>query len=296
MADYLEAYADRFDLDVRSSTTATYASRRDGRFVLMTDAGELAADSIIVATGGRPRTPDFAIDLDPRVRQLHSVEYRRPGQLADGAILIVGAGNSGAEIALDIAASGRRDVVLSGRDVGEVPALFPDRAPLPLWRPAWWVIDHLLTNNTLAGRGFRTRVRGALPRVRASRKALTAAGITWVPRVAGVEGGQPVLDDGTVLAVANVVWCTGFDRDHSWIDVPAFTENGRPRHTNGIATDVAGLYFLGLPYQRGVTSGLVAGADKDARLVVDDIVSRKRARGTFGRRPSCHGASGRTPS
>lgn len=290
MADYLETYAAHFELPVRCGVTVERLWSEDGRYLLSTsEAGAgIEADHVIVATSGRPRVPGFAADLDPEIRQMHSTRYRRPSKLAAGPTLLVGAGNTGAEIALDLArhAPAVRPILLSGRDVGQFPGTFPAQAPLRVWRLPWWLVDRVLTVDNRVGRAVMARMqRGGTVRVRASRRALDAAGVERVPRTAGVRGGKPVLDDGRVLDVANVVWCTGFIRDHGWVDLPAFDDAGRPRHHRGVVASAPGLYFVGIPYQYSVTSGIVGGAGRDAAHVVEHLIAHSD-QGGRGRPPA----------
>ncbi len=259
MADYLEAYATRFALPIRRGTRVRSLGRADGKFVI--DTG-LTADHVIVATSshGTPYLPPFAADLDPAITSLHSTEYRTPSQVrAD--VLVVGAGNSGAEIALDLACAGRT-TWLSGRDTGKIPY------PTVYWRPLWWIFTRP------AFRGIAV-VEGGQPLVRIRPQDLVTAGVERVPRVAGVENGRPRLDDGRVLDVGTVVWCTGFRETYPWINLPITDETGRVRHERGVATAQPGLYFVGLRGQRSVRSSLVDGVGEDARYVVDRIAARR---------------------
>jgi putative flavoprotein involved in K+ transport len=255
MADYLEAYATRFGLRVRQGVKVQSLGREGDRFV--TDAG-ITADHVIVATSshGTPYVPSFASELDPMITRLHSTEYRNASQLR-GDVLVVGAGNSGAEIALDAARAQHR-TWLSGRDVGKIPY------PIVYWRPFWWVFTRPRF------RGIAV-VEGGQPLVRVRPQDLAAAGIERVPRVAGVEEGKPRLEDGRVLDVGTVIWCTGFRETYPWIKLPITDEAGRVMHQEGVATSQPGLYFVGLRAQRSLRSSLIDGVGDDARYVVDRI-------------------------
>ncbi|MFI0408232.1 flavin-containing monooxygenase [Actinomadura sp. 3N508] len=263
MADYLVRYAERFELPVRLGTTADQVKRNDGGYLVATNRGEFEARDIVVATGGTPRTPEFASDLDPGIRQLHSSRYRDPSQLADGPVLLVGAGNSGSEIALDMTG---RTTYLSGRDVG--------RSPLINGPFFWWLVHRRFTVDTVAGRRIRKKLlSGATPLVRVRPKQLEAAGVRRVGRTTGVTDGRPVVD-GEPLDVANVLWCTGFHLDFSWIDVPVFDSAGWPVHYRGTVADAPGLYFMGLPFQYTITSGVVGGVGRDAEHIVEHLMAR----------------------
>lgn len=274
MADYLAAYVDRFELPIRTGVRADRLSRESGRLVVASGDRRFEADNVVVATGAyqSPRIPSFARALDPGIVQLHSSEYRRPSQLQEGDTLVVGAGNSGAEIALE--ASREHRVLLSGRDTGQEPVRAGGRADR-LFTPAFWfLLTRVLTVKTPLGRKAREQLRSrGLPLARVRRKDLAAAGVERVPRTVGVQGGMPVLDDGRVLEVANVVWCTGFEPDFAWIDLPVFDEEGAPLHDRGVSSE-PGLYFLGLFFLYAAASQLVGGAARDAEHVVRHLASR----------------------
>jgi len=202
---------------------------------------------------------------------MHSSEYRDPSQLRPGGVLLVGAGNSGADIALEVSKTHR--TWLSGPDKGQIP--FPIEHPLRrLVVPVlWFVASHVLTVRTPLGRKARPRVleHGA-PRIRVKSKDLDAAGVEQVPRTVRVENGRPVLEDGRLLDVANVIWCTGFRHDFGWLDVPGLDGEGAPVHERGIASE-PGLYFLGLDFLYSFTSENVGGVHRDAKHIAKHIGS-----------------------
>jgi putative flavoprotein involved in K+ transport len=275
MADYLETYAARFDLPVRTGVRVDRLSRNGTGFVATSGARRFEADNVVVAMSSwqRPRVPRFAAELDPEIVQLHSAHYRNPDQLREGDLLLVGAGNSGAEIALD-AAGGRR-VWLAGRDVGHVPFRIESlagRLLVPIVLRG--VFHRLLTVRTPMGRKKRAEALShGLPLVRTKPADLTATGIQRVPRVAGVRDGRPELEDGRVLDVANVVWCTGYDPDFEWIDLPGVAKDD-PTTDRGVVTDHPGLYFVGLLFLYSVSSAMVHGLERDAEYVAEHIAAR----------------------
>ncbi len=276
MADYLEAYAARFELPVRTGVRVDRLSRNGAGFVAASGARRFEADNVVVAMSSwqRPRVPRLAAELDPEIVQLHSAHYRNPDQLRDGDLLLVGAGNSGAEIALD-AAGGRR-VWLSGRDVGHVPFRIESlagRLLVPIVLRG--VFHHLLTVRTPMGRKKRAEaLNHGLPLVRTKPGDLAATGIERVPRVASVRDGRPELEDGRVLDVANVVWCTGYEPDLGWIDLPGVAKND-PSTERGVVADQPGLYFVGLLFLYSVSSAMVHGLARDAEHVAKHIAARK---------------------
>lgn len=285
MADYLESYATRFELPLRLGVRVERLTRTGGLFQLEAGNARLSANNVVVATGPcqRPAIPHFASELDPSLPQLHSSRYRNRRQLPEGTVLVVGAGNSGAEIAMDLARAGR-PVILSGRDTGRIPGgswacrsggTRRGRSVLSrlAWPPLWWLVTRGLTADTHLGRKIMSLRRGrtSSPLVRITQEDLEAAGVERVPRTDGSQGGHPRLEDGRVLDVTAVVWSTGFAADFDWISVPIFDPDGYPVHRRGEATGAPGLYFLGLPFQHTLFSEMVAGevfdADHIAKLV-----------------------------
>ena len=287
MAAYFEAYAAEFALPVRTDTRVEQLTYEDGAYRVATGSGLIRADHVVVATGAyhKPFVPGFAADIEADVVQLHSYEYRGPAQLAPGDVLVVGAANSGAEIAVELA--GDHHVWLSGRDVGQEPTkagTWPDRALMPVY----WLIGHHLSKVTNPlGRRIRDTFldppRG-VPRGRIGKKDIEAAGIDWVGRVSGVEDGLPMLEDGRRLDVGNVIWCTGFEADYSWIDLPVFGDYGLPRHERGVVDSQVGLYFVGLMFQTSISSALVGGVGRDAEYITSQIVQRVESSSSRGSR------------
>ena len=280
VADYLEAYATRFELPVRTGVRVDRLSRNGSRFVVEAGDRILEAANVVVAMASHqvPRVPPFAHELDPGIHQLHSGEYRNPSQLQEGPALVVGVGNSGAEIAIEVV--DEHPTWLAGKETGHVPFRI-ERVParfvfLPLM---FRFIGHrVLTVRTPIGRRMRPKLlsHGA-PLVRVKPKDISAAGIERVPRVVGVRDGLPLLEDDRVLEPANVVWCTGFRPDFSWIDLPVFGEDDdpiEPIHHRGIVTEAPGLYFVGLFFLYAMSSGFLPGVGRDAEHVVKEIASR----------------------
>ena len=280
MGDYLEAYATHFALPVRTGVAVDGVRRAEDGHGYVVTAGErrYVADQVVIAAGffRVPHVPPFAAGLDPTIRQLHSSEYRRPSQLAEGPVLVVGLSHSGADLAMEAAAHGHA-VTLSGKGHGQLPVSIDSRRGQLGW-PVWkFIASNVLTIRTPIGRKIAPHLRtGGAPLLRYRRPELLGAGITLTDaRTTGVSDGKPMLADGSVLDVANVIWCTGFGPDFSWIDMPIFDDDGWPRQERGVVTGQPGLYFLGLIFQYGFTSMLVVGADRDARYIVDSLATRR---------------------
>ncbi|MBO4206106.1 flavin-containing monooxygenase [Micromonospora echinofusca] len=267
MADYLVDYVRRFDLPVRLGVEIDHLTREGDRYVATAGEIQFVARQVVVATGptGEPRVPAVANELDPGIVQVHSADYRNPTQLPDGPALVVGAGNSGAEIAIELAAT--RDVWLAGPDVGKFP--------FNLGGPVYKMMNRAMTRDTPWGRKIAAKATGGgTPLVRLTPEDVTNAGVRRVGRLHGVVDGQPKLDDGAVVRPASIVWCTGFTRDHGWIKLPIFDETGEPRHHRGVVAGEPGLYFLGLPFLHTMASSLIMGVTVDAEYTAKVIRSR----------------------
>jgi putative flavoprotein involved in K+ transport len=279
MGDYLAAYAERFQLPVRTGVKVEKLSREGSRYIVSAGEQRFEAEHVVIAmaTYQEPRVPAFARDLDPRIVQFHSVEYRNPSQLKEGGVLIVGVGNSGAEIALELARAGHQ-IWLSGRDTGHVPFRIDGPARYLVFPFLLRVVFHrLLTVRTPIGRKIRTKMltQGG-PLIRVKPKDLADVGVQRVPRVEGVENGRPVLTDGRGLDVANVIWCTGFRPDYSWVDLPLEYEGAYPKQYRGAVEGFPGLYCLGMLFLHAFTSMLVLGAGREAKWVVEHIAARAK--------------------
>jgi putative flavoprotein involved in K+ transport len=289
MADYLQAYAERWELPVRSGI-AVDGLERNGDGYRVAAGEQLDADNVVVATGvfqhEHPIVPEFAAELDPRITQLHSADYRAPDQLRPGFTLVVGAAHSGGDIAYELARAGF-PTVLSGRDTGQVPFDINRPAARFVFPVLRFVAANVLTVSTPLGRKARSGVRShGGPLIRFKRADLEEAGVERVhERTVGVEDGLPVLADGRVLDVANVVWCTGFRNDYGWIRFPLpLDADGYPEQKRGAVPSAPGLFFAGLPFLHSFASMLILGAGKDGKRVADQIAARSpggsaRARG-----------------
>jgi putative flavoprotein involved in K+ transport len=275
--DYLESYADRFGLPVRSGVKVERVSREGERFVVETAQGRLEADQVVVATGAfqTPKVPGFARELDPGIVQLHSVDYRNPSQLREGGVLVVGVGNSGADISIEVVKD--HPTWLAGKESGHIPVRIDSFKARYVIRVVRFLGFRVLTYGTPIGRKVLPKMeKMATPLIRVKPKDIVAAGIQRVARVAGVRDGLPMLDDGQVLDVANVIWSTGFRPDFSWIDLPVVDEHGKPMQRRGIVADQPGLYFVGLHFQYAATSDVITGVGRDAEYVVKHIAARRR--------------------
>jgi putative flavoprotein involved in K+ transport len=279
MADSLEAYAARMDLPIRRGVRVDGLTRLGDRFEVTAGDRRFEADNVVVAMANYqiPQTPPFADELDAGITQIHSHDYRDPSQLRDGGVLVVGLGNSGADIGLEIAQG--HPTWVAGEESAHVPFRIETFvARTILLRIVRFVGHHVLTVRTPIGRRIRPKfMTEAAPLVRVKPKDLVAAGIQRVPRVAGVKDGRPQLEDGRVLDVANVVWCTGYRSGFSWIHLPVLGERDEPRHERGVVASEPGLYFVGLRFLYAAMSDTITGVGRDAARVARHLAARASA-------------------
>jgi putative flavoprotein involved in K+ transport len=271
VADYLQAYANAFNLPVALNARVTDL-RRDGE-IFEVRAGDAVyrARQVVVATGPFqvPFTPPQAQKLDPSVTQLHSAAYRNPQAVPDGPVLVVGGGNSGFQIAEELAASRQVDLSIGAR----VPML-PQRL---LGRDLFWWLTRLglLRVAGTSRLGRRMQARGEFV-IGSNRRRLHRAGVRFRPRLVDAEGHLVRFADGGTLEVRTVIWSTGFRSDYSWIHVPGALTDGRVAHRRGV-TGVPGLYFLGLSWQHTRGSALLGFVNNDAAYLADRIAASQQA-------------------
>jgi putative flavoprotein involved in K+ transport len=272
VADYLEGYAHTFQLPVKLTTRVRSLHRVDGGYRVDTNAGAYEGGQVIVATGAyqQPVVPRLAENLSDDVVQLHSAAYRNPQQLASDQVLVVGAANSGAGIAADLAGSQR--VHLSR---GQRLPWLPRRL---LGKSLHWWGDHLgLLTAPLEGSWRGRTQRGDLLIGTSLRQLARRRGVRLVGRTIDAQGRTVRFADGRALEVEAVVWATGYRPDYAWIGVPVLDERGTPVHRRGV-TGAPGLYFLGMHNQYSRGSSLIGFVRHDAAFIVDQVCQRLAAR------------------
>jgi putative flavoprotein involved in K+ transport len=277
MADFLEAYAMHFELPVRTSAPVSRLWRERDSYMVATGDTLIEARNVVIAMASyqAPRVPDFARELSREIVQLHSREYRNLEQLREGGVLLVGAGNSGGEISVEVARG--HETFLSGRVTGQVPFRMDGAAARLGLAPFVFrfVFHRVLTVDTPMGRSARRKMLTmGTPLIRTKESDLARAGVTRVGRVTGVRDGLPLLHDGRTLAVTNIIWCTGFNPGLSFIDLPIFDASGEPRHARGIVTEQPGVFFVGQHFQYAMSSTMIHGVGRDAASIAKAIGAR----------------------
>ena len=265
---YLEEYADRFDLPIEEhSPVRSLTAADNGRFVLDVNGRTLTADHVVVATGPfqTPYVPEVAERLAPDVFQTHATGYRKPKDIPEGTVLVVGGGNTGFQIAKEL--SQTHKVLLA---VGSRQTPLPQRI---LGRDLfWWLTTSRLFNTTVESRlGRRLSTRETL--IGSSPRELERRyGVELKPRVVDANERTVRFEDGSELEVDAVLWATGYRADYSWIRLPVFDQDGRLRHRRGV-TEVPGLYFLGLTWQHTRGSALIGWVKHDAEFMAEQIAA-----------------------
>jgi len=272
VADYLETYANTFELPVRHDARVVGLECADGGYRLSTESDTLEAGQVIVATGAyqNPSIPPIADGLSAEVTQLHSAAYRNPAQIPAGTVLIVGSANSGCQIATDLHGGDHHVHLARGHWLPTMPYRILGKS-LHWWGNKLGLIAAPL-ESSLRGRTQRGDLLvGTSPRQVARRH-----GVELHARAVAADGTTVRFADDRTLQVDTVIWATGYDSDYSWIHQPVLDEYGQPRHRRGV-TDAPGLYFLGMHNQYSRGSSLIYFVKEDAAHIVERVRAARRA-------------------
>ncbi|EFI70152.1 NAD(P)/FAD-dependent oxidoreductase [Lysinibacillus capsici] len=263
IADYLEAYANRFLLPVKMETTVHKIQKIKNTFEVSTDKGIFHSKQVIIASGAfqKPFIPSISQSLSKEVFQIHSSQYKSPEMIPDGPILVIGGGNSGTQIATELAENLEVTIAISH------PFKF---LPLNIMGKS---IFHWLEKVGLLYAGTDTR-RGKWfqnqsdPIFGHELKHLIRKGkIKIKPRVLTTQGREITFNDHSKINAQTIIWSTGFVPDYNWIDIEGvLDEKGFPFHKRGLSP-IQGLYYIGLPWQHQRGSALICGVGKDAEFL-----------------------------
>ena len=277
VADYLQAYVVAFNLPVRLNARVTHLSQVAEGFEIRTQDETFRARQVVVATGPFqvPFLPLAAQRLDDSMTQLHSAEYRNPDALPPGPVLVVGGGNSGFQIAEELAAARQVDLSIATK----APMLPQRLAGQDLF---WWLTRLGLMRVTTGSRPGRRLSSRPDFIIGSSRRRLRAAGVRFRPGVTRADGRIARFADGSTLEVGIVIWATGYRSDYAWIAIPGVIRDGKVVHQRGV-TEVPGLYFLGLTWQHTRGSALLGFVDDDAAHLAGLITTNARAIQTAAR-------------
>lgn len=269
IADYFESYSQTFELPILHSTLVTKLTKSKSVFCASTTSGAFKAKQVVIASGPfhKPFIPDSAKNLDSDVWQLHSVDYKKPSQVPNGDVLVVGGGNSGAQLAMELSKTHSVTIATSGK-----PWFLPSQI---FGISVYWFFylfgalrsdkDSKLSNYV------RRRGDGIIGK---ELQALIKKGtVRLIPyKLTDCHNTTATFKNGSKISVSNILWASGFKPDYSWIDVDGATDkSGLPIHKGGIS-QIDGLYWLGLPWQRKLNSSIINGVTQDAKYVFKRIV------------------------
>jgi putative flavoprotein involved in K+ transport len=273
VAAYLTSYASAFDLPVKGNARITSLSKTDGGYLVATADEELRAREVVIATGPFqvPFVPAVASGLDETVSQIHSADYRDPGHLPEGRVLVVGGGNSGFQIAEELAATRKVDLAV-GKKLKSLPQRLLGRDLF------WWLsLTRFMKLNVDSKLGRRMAQRDVL--IGSSERRLRRSGVTIRKRLVEAVGRRAVFEDGSDLNIDVVVWATGYRPDYTWIDIPEVKDDsGHIVHRRGV-TPSPGLVFVGLTWQHTRGSALLGFVKEDAAFIAESIERRREKDG-----------------
>jgi putative flavoprotein involved in K+ transport len=274
VADFLKSYATTFDLPLVLNAKVT-ALRRQDLYEAETTQGAMTARNVVVATGPfqTPTIPPIANDLDPQVFQMHSIDYRRPESIPSGKVLVVGAANTGCQIALELTAT--HEVEISeGQHL-------PTISQRPMGQDVWWWASHVGLTRISSDSRIGKKLSGRDQIIGGGLRELKRHGAVVRPRVSSVSRRAITFVDGSSSEYDAILWATGFRMDHSWIEIPQVKDDrGRIQHDRGV-TSSSGLYVLGQSWQHTRTSALLGWVTKDAEFLADLIIERSKSGGAL---------------
>lgn len=274
VGDYLEKYGTHFDLPILLNKNVKKVSQTASGFEIVTNKGTYHTKHVVVATGAfqKPFIPPLASELPSTMTQVHSSNYRNSDNIPDGAVLVVGGGNSGAQIAVELAR--KRKVFLS---LGH--KTYPIQARIGPKSIFYW-LDKIRLLNFIMNKPTKIRL-GKYIFVN-QKKIIMGTELTRMirdgdvmikPRLIHYKDGEFLFDYDLTAQAKTVIWATGFRQDFHWITVPeVIDKTGQPIHTRGV-TNVPGFYFLGLPGLYSLGSAHLGWVKEDAEYIACQIKS-----------------------
>ncbi|CAN2248141.1 putative flavin containing monooxygenase [Bacillus subtilis] len=264
---YLKKYVEKFDIPIQLQTDVISVLKSKNHFLIQTNQGEYQTKNLVIASGPfhTPNIPSISKDLANNINQLHSSQYKNSKQLASGNVLVVGGGNSGAQIAVELSKERLTYLACSNKLV-YFPLLIGKRSIF------WW-FDKLGVLNA-----SHTSILGKFIQKKGDpifgydlKHAIKWKEIILKKRVIAGKQNEIIFKDSSTLEVNNIIWATGFRNPLCWLKIKGVLDKeDRIIHHRGVSP-VEGLYFIGLPWQHRRGSALLQGVGKDAEYIVKQI-------------------------
>jgi len=335
---HLAGYARSFHAPVREGTDVFWLGPcGDGRFLLRTSTGDIRAREVVIASGAyqRPHRPALSRELPASLLVIDAEDYTRPTALPAGKVLVVGSGQTGCQLAEELAESGR-DVYLACGSAPWIPRRIEGRDTIA-WLAETSHFDVTLADlpSPLARLGANPQASGRDGGHDLNYRTLQAMRVNLRGRLAGVEDGKAYFAAdlaesvafgdaryadlcGLIAAscvqhglrapempppprfragpvgpldlrdVAAVVFTAGYRPDYQrWVGFPrAVDDLGFPIQKDGSSTVIAGLHFMGVPFQRKRKSATLLGVAEDAAVLAETIVAKRTKRTVPRQRPT----------
>lgn len=265
IVSYLKQYVDKFSLPIKFQTEVLKVTQKDTIFYIETDQGVFQSKNLIIATGAfqSPKIPLFSKNLSKDIHQLHSSQYRNPEQLRDGNVLVVGGGNSGAQIAVELSQVKETYLAIS-KKLSFLPLVLNKKSIF------WWFDKFgILKASSSSFLGKAIQRKGDPIFGYELKNAVKRKDVYIKPKVVEGVHNKITFKDSSTLQVDNIIWATGFDSNYTWLNMKeVFNEEGEIVQYRGV-TKVKGLYFIGLPWQYRRGSSLLQGVGYDAKYIVE---------------------------
>lgn len=266
IVNYLKRYATIHALPISFNTEVQHLKYINNTYSIQTTKGNFEAENVVIASGAfqTPKIPTFSKDLSPDINQLHSSQYKNPSQLIEGNVLIVGGGNSGTQIAVELAKYSKTFLSVSGK-LTFLPLTINNKSIF------WW-FDKAGILRASAGSFIGKAIQRKGDPIFGSelKNAIKNKEIKVKPRLVKTEGNELIFADTSKIKVDNIIWATGFESSYPWIEIDGVMENGEVIHKRGVSPK-NGLYFIGLPWQHRRGSALLQGVGFDAKFIAEHI-------------------------
>ncbi|WP_307336496.1 flavin-containing monooxygenase [Metabacillus malikii] len=264
IVEYPKNYVEKFDFPIHLNEEVIHVNKVDDTFLIKTNKNEYRAKNVVVATGPfqTPNIPSFSKNLSPAIYQLHSSQYKNPRQLINGNVLVVGGGNSGAQIAVELSKEKDTYIAIS-KTLNYLPLVIRDKS-IFYWFDKVGILK--VKSNSFFARILQKRgdpIFGF-----ELKKAITNNEVKVKKRVMNANGNELLFEDNSTLKVSNIIWATGFKTEFPWLKIAGILdEQGNVLHSRGVS-NIDGLYFIGLPWQYRRGSALLQGVGYDAKYIV----------------------------